>query len=174
MVSKFMQSCQIGSPAPMTGATFAQANVRAFAHSFKFSGRASRSEYWWATLGLVVVTGAAEFYARRQQKAAIAHAGKHYPEPEIDQAGKPLPGELKRTWRESRALDKAHPVVSRKVSDTLMFASAVPALSLSVRRLHDTGRSGHWMWINLLPLAGNLVSVVQSSQKPNPRGARFD
>lgn len=35
----------------------------------------------------------------------------------------------------------------------------VPALSVTVRRLHDTGRSGRWALLYLLPIAGWLVLI---------------
>lgn len=43
----------------------------------------------------------------------------------------------------------------------------IPSLAVSVRRLHDTGRSGWWLFINLIPLIGAivfLVFMVQDSQ----------
>lgn len=40
----------------------------------------------------------------------------------------------------------------------LLFA--VPELSVSVRRLHDTGRSGWWFFINCVPVIGNLIFVI--------------
>lgn len=36
----------------------------------------------------------------------------------------------------------------------------VPALSVTVRRLHDTGRSGRWALLYLLPIAGWLVLII--------------
>ena len=33
----------------------------------------------------------------------------------------------------------------------------IPFLAVAVRRLHDTGRSGFWMFLNLVPLPGFLV-----------------
>ncbi len=54
----------------------------------------------------------------------------------------------------------------------------LPELSVSVRRLHDTGRSGFWLFINALPLIGPIVLLVftlQDSQQgtnyygPNPK-----
>ena len=36
----------------------------------------------------------------------------------------------------------------------------LPALAVSVRRLHETGRSGWWMLLLLLPLLGALVILV--------------
>jgi len=55
----------------------------------------------------------------------------------------------------------------------------VPWLAVSVRRIHDTGRSGWWLLVTLIPFGGAiayLVFMVQSSQQgtnqygPNPVG----
>ena len=55
----------------------------------------------------------------------------------------------------------------------------IPGLAVSVRRLHDTGRSGWWIFINLVPLIGAIWLIVlwaQDSQPgdneygPNPKG----
>jgi uncharacterized membrane protein YhaH (DUF805 family) len=57
-------------------------------------------------------------------------------------------------------------------------AMMVPSLSSLIRRLHDTGRSGWWFWINLVPLFGPislLIFTVEDSQPgenrygPNPK-----
>ncbi len=58
------------------------------------------------------------------------------------------------------------------------LAVAVPSIAVTVRRLHDTGRSGWWVLIGLLPIAGTIaliVFLVQDSQPgsnqygPNPK-----
>ena len=36
----------------------------------------------------------------------------------------------------------------------------IPSLSVSVRRLHDTNRSGWWYWILLIPLIGVILLLV--------------
>jgi uncharacterized membrane protein YhaH (DUF805 family) len=36
----------------------------------------------------------------------------------------------------------------------------VPNISVTVRRLHDTGRSGWWFWIVLIPLIGAITLLV--------------
>lgn len=46
------------------------------------------------------------------------------------------------------------------VSAFYSLALLVPSLAVSVRRLHDTGRSGWWLLIALLPIVGALVLIV--------------
>ena len=54
----------------------------------------------------------------------------------------------------------------------------LPSLAVGVRRLHDTGKSGWWLLISLIPLLGGiwlLVLLVSDSQGdqneygPNPK-----
>lgn len=55
----------------------------------------------------------------------------------------------------------------------LTFALAIPSMSLAARRLHDTGRSGWWQLISLIPLIGIivlLVFLVQDSHEENEYG----
>lgn len=40
------------------------------------------------------------------------------------------------------------------------LAVLIPSIAVSVRRLHDTGRSGWWLLILLLPLIGVIVILV--------------
>lgn len=40
------------------------------------------------------------------------------------------------------------------------IALFLPGLSLIVRRLHDTDRSGWWVWIALIPIIGVIVLLV--------------
>ena len=66
------------------------------------------------------------------------------------------------------------------VLSTLYYlAVLLPSLGVSIRRLHDTGRTGWWVLIGLVPLIGLIVLIVfmvQESQPgdnpygPNPRG----
>ena len=64
---------------------------------------------------------------------------------------------------------------------SLIYSLAIllPALGVFVRRLHDTGRSGFWFFIGLIPLIGAIVLIiflVQDSEPgtnnygPNPKG----
>ena len=40
------------------------------------------------------------------------------------------------------------------------FAMLLPSISVSVRRLHDTGRSGWWLLIPLIPLVGHIILLI--------------
>lgn len=51
--------------APLPGCSLATVVGRFFTRYARFSGRASRSEYWWITLILVVITIAAQLIAER-------------------------------------------------------------------------------------------------------------
>lgn len=57
------------------------------------------------------------------------------------------------------------------------LALLLPTLAVTIRRLHDTDRSGWWIFIALVPLIGFIVLLVfylqrgtegQNSHGPNP------
>lgn len=52
------------------------------------------------------------------------------------------------------------------------LATFIPRLALAVRRLHDTGRSGWYVLINLIPLVGIVIFIIwaceQSKVENNP------
>jgi uncharacterized membrane protein YhaH (DUF805 family) len=64
------------------------------------------------------------------------------------------------------------------IQGILQLALLIPGLAVGARRLHDTGRSGWWLLIGLIPLVGwiiLLVFFVQDSKPanqhgPNPKG----
>lgn len=45
------------------------------------------------------------------------------------------------------------------------LALLLPNISVMVRRLHDTGRSGWWYWIALIPLVGAILLIVWFATK---------
>lgn len=49
----------------------------------------------------------------------------------------------------------------------------LPGLAVSIRRLHDTGRSGWWILIALIPLIGLIVLIVFYLQDGEPTENRF-
>jgi uncharacterized membrane protein YhaH (DUF805 family) len=44
----------------------------------------------------------------------------------------------------------------------------VPSIAVGIRRLHDTGRSGWWTFIGLIPLIGWIVLIVFLAQEGTP------
>jgi uncharacterized membrane protein YhaH (DUF805 family) len=59
------------------------------------------------------------------------------------------------------------------------LAVLVPSLAVTVRRLHDTGRSGWWYFIAFVPFVGGIVLLIFTLMEgtpgpnmygPNPRG----
>jgi uncharacterized membrane protein YhaH (DUF805 family) len=48
-----------------------------------------------------------------------------------------------------------------------------PSLGVTVRRLHDTDRSGWWILISLIPLIGAIVLLVFLAQDSQPEQNRF-
>jgi len=59
------------------------------------------------------------------------------------------------------------------------LAVLIPSLAVGARRLHDTGRSGWWLLIGLIPLIGAIVLIVffvidsqpgTNQYGPNPKG----
>ncbi len=54
------------------------------------------------------------------------------------------------------------------------LATLVGSLALGARRLHDVGRSGFWLFLNVVPVLGTIVFLVLCLLPPNPAGTRFD
>jgi uncharacterized membrane protein YhaH (DUF805 family) len=53
------------------------------------------------------------------------------------------------------------------------IVSLIPNLSVSVRRLHDTGRSGWWVLLWLIPLVGWIPLLIWYCQKGHPAANAF-
>lgn len=54
----------------------------------------------------------------------------------------------------------------------------LPSLGVSIRRLHDTSRSGWWVLIGIIPIIGFIIFIIFAAQDsqpdnqygPNPKG----
>jgi len=55
----------------------------------------------------------------------------------------------------------------------LILATIIPAIAVLIRRLHDTGRSGWWALIGLIPLAGAIVLLVFTVEDSNPTENKY-
>ena len=115
-----------------------------------FSGRASRSEYWWVALafGILGAVLSTVFIVLAVVAAAT-------------------------TSGSSTAMGLVA-FVLWAVMAIIGLAALVPSLSLGIRRLHDTNQSG-WMYlVNFIPSVGPIILLVLLAQASNPAGARFD
>ncbi len=60
-------------------------------------------------------------------------------------------------------------VVASMISTTAYYVAALatllPSLAVAVRRLHDTGRSGWWVLIGLIPVVGGIILIVLLAQE---------
>jgi uncharacterized membrane protein YhaH (DUF805 family) len=48
------------------------------------------------------------------------------------------------------------------------LAVLIPSFAVGARRLHDTGRSGWWLLIGLIPLVGVIILIVFFCQDSDP------
>ena len=64
------------------------------------------------------------------------------------------------------------------LSSLYSLAVVLPTLGVTVRRLHDTGRSGWWLLVALVPIIGAIVLLIfmvidsdpgENSYGPNPK-----
>ena len=76
-----------------------------------------------------------------------------------------------------RLLGAEHLMLGLSVVYSLVIL--LPGLAVLVRRLHDTGKSGGWFFICLVPLAGPIILLVflasdstpgDNQYGPNPKG----
>jgi uncharacterized membrane protein YhaH (DUF805 family) len=137
--------------APYYGAPFPAAVRRFFKKYATFSGRASRSEYWWWTLVSVGVSIIGNIIISAGAAAPSTASG-------LSSTTAPGPGAT----------------IGAILLVIWALATIVPSLALSVRRLHDGNFSGWLLLIVLVPFLGALALLVFMILPSNPAGQRFD
>jgi uncharacterized membrane protein YhaH (DUF805 family) len=55
----------------------------------------------------------------------------------------------------------------------LALGLLLPSLAVTVRRLHDTDRSGWWFFIALVPAVGGIILIIFECQPGTPGENRF-
>ncbi len=104
--------------------SFSEAVNRALTVNYcNFSGRASRSEYWWYALFSGIVNIAMFIIV-----ALVTY----------------LIGQT----------------AGQVINCLVGLALFLPGLGLSVRRLHDIGKSGWWLLLAFIPLVGAIILIV--------------
>ena len=112
--------------------TFREALVKVLSNNYcNFSGRASRSEFWWFTLFTSIL-------------GCICNLFDFY----------------------STTLGYA-------LASGVSLALLLPCLGLSWRRMHDIGKRGGWIFINLIPAIGWIIFLILCAQASQPGPNRF-
>ena len=119
--------------------------IKAFRQYADFSGRASRQEFWMFVLFNLLFAMAWAFVA----------------------------GLLTGLLGDSFDHDSDRLIFMYKLIAIYYAVTTVPAMAVGVRRLHDTGRSGWWMLIGLVPLVGGIWLIVLMCSDDNPGDNRY-
>ncbi|RLP12594.1 DUF805 domain-containing protein [Propionibacterium australiense] len=105
-----------------------------------FNGRASRSEFWWLQAFFLGVTIAV--YLLIMISAVIASANAPYEVP-------------------------IFAVILVGLYLAFYLVSIIPLIAVTVRRLHDTGKSGTYYLVTLIPWVGSIILLVLCALEPD-------
>ena len=123
--------------------SFREAVILGFRQYAVGKGRATRAEYWWFQL-LGVLLGV--FIMVATVPAAFA-------------------AEASSRIATGLGLISAFGLL---VAFLAAMAMVVPTVAVTVRRLHDTGKSAHYLWFYLVPFVGPLIMLVFFVQTSEP------
>lgn len=136
--------------APHYGASIGAAFARFWKKYATFSGRASRSEFWWWQLIWIIFGIVVQFILVGVVSSTTVGSNSG-----------------------SAAPNLAYFVVTAIVG-IIWLGTVVPSFAVIWRRLHDTNRSGGYYFLGLIPLVGPIIILVFLASRPDPAGARFD
>jgi len=126
--------------------TFPEAIKNNFSKYLTFSGRAPRSEFWWWVLFTLIANIVLGGIDIYLFGTTVVDAGSFTAYTNFS----PLAG-------------------------IFSLVVLLPSISVAVRRLHDTDRSGWWWWLGLIPLVGIIILIVwwatTGTRGPNRYGA---
>lgn len=114
-----------------------------FDHYVKFDGRASRSAYWWWALFVFIV-------------GIVANV---------------LDGVF--GLQQFREFNGQMYAAGGVISGIATLALLLPNLSVTIRRLHDTDRSGWWWFIVIFPVIGWIIYLYFMIARGTPGPNRF-
>jgi uncharacterized membrane protein YhaH (DUF805 family) len=135
--------------APFYGASIGVAFVRFWKKYVDFTGRASRSEYWWWFLIWILV------------EAVLVIIGL-------------ATGSLGSAMYRSGFRPGASFWFVWLLLAVWALATFIPHLAIVWRRLHDSNLAGPFYFLAYIPAVGNIILLVLMLLPSNPEGARFD
>ena len=137
--------------APLYGASAGQAFGRFWRKYADFTGRASKSEFWWAYLWVVVLGAGSYIVVLVVAFSGAAVSGDASTSRAVTVAG----GVLMLFWF------------------VAYLGLIIPTIAVAVRRLHDAGMSGLFYLFVFVPF-GSLVLLYLWIQDSKPEGATYD
>lgn len=123
--------------------SFKESIVNVFQNYANFSGRARRSEYWYFTLFIFLVSAVLSGL-----NAAVFGTD-------------------------------AQMTLFTVIQSLFSLATLIPSIAVTVRRLHDIGKSGWFYFLILIPVVGSIILLVWECKDsepgtnvygPNPKG----
>lgn len=139
---------------PLYGASFGQAFARFWRKYAVFTGRASRSEFWWSYLANALIVTAAVSLFGGAISVLVAVSG-------------PNDG--------GQGSSVALVVVLGYLIILIgLVALGIPTLAALTRRYHDADKSGLLLLLLLIPYVGFIPVLILAVLPTEPRGARFD
>lgn len=103
----------------------------------QFNGRADRKEFWYFVLFYIVVMAILSILDGMLFGGAQTYSGDN-----------------------GLSYSSSGPLAA-----VFGIGSFIPFLAAAVRRLHDTGKTGWWILLGLIPLIGTIILIVFYAQK---------
>ena len=128
--------------------SFVDAYKRGFKKYATFSGRASRSEFWWVQLFIWLLNLIPVIVINVGAAGSMNASGEFI-----------LNGVA---------------VVGIALAVIIALLLIIPSLALTWRRLHDANLSGAFFLFVLIPGVGSLILFILVLMPSNPAGVRFD
>ncbi|GAA3592861.1 hypothetical protein GCM10022198_15960 [Klugiella xanthotipulae] len=161
---------------PLYGATFGQAASRFVKKYATFTGRSSRSEYWWvvllnfllsliptalAVIGIVI---GASYAAANPVSTVIGYDAE---------TGEPV------TYESSSGIINYAPAaalifIGLGLLVLIGLALIIPTYALLWRRLHDANLPGPLALLTLIPTVGGIATIIIALLPSRREGQRYD
>ena len=113
--------------------TFINSIKTCYKKYFTFSGRASRSEFWWWQLYLLIT-----YLVIVAIMSVFGFLVMSY------------------TWNPHHYVGLLIPWIINIICLSLLL----PTLAVSIRRLHDSNKSGWWFFLGFIPIVGQIILLV--------------
>ena len=131
---------------PHYGASMKEATIRFFKKYVRFNGFSSRSEFWWPVLSLAIIQFVLFILAAIGGAMTSADTG----------GGSAV-----------AAIGTIFGLILYGLFILFGLAVIVPAIAITVRRLHDAGFSGWWYLLCFAP-CGSIVVIIFCAMESKP------